>query len=102
MSALNPVIHQPTRLRIMASLVALEDEAQIEFTALRDLLGLTDGNLGAHLRTLEEHGYVTLEKTFVARRPCTFVAATSKGRQAFEEHVRALQAILAGVEGEVS
>ena len=99
MTTLNSVIHQPTRLRIMASLVALQDDAQIEFTTLRDLLGLTDGNLGAHLRTLEEHGYVHLEKTFVGRRPCTFVFATPEGRQAFEEHVRALRAILAGAEG---
>ncbi len=100
MSELNPIIHQPTRLRIMAALQALSDDAQIEFTTLRDLLSLTDGNLGAHLRTLEEHGYVQIEKTFVGRRPCTFIALTSEGRRAFDEHVRALQAILEGVGGE--
>ncbi len=102
MTALNPIIHQPTRLRIMASLSALTDDAQLEFTALRDLLDLTDGNLGAHLRTLEDHGYVHIEKTFVGRRPCTFIAITPEGRRAFKEHVQALKAILEGAQGETS
>ncbi len=94
MALLNELIHQPARLRIMAALVALDPEAQMEFTYLRDLLELTDGNLGAHLRKLEEAGYVALTKTFVARKPRTYAAATKRGRQAFEEHVAALETIL--------
>ena len=94
MGILNELIHQPARLRIMAALVALDPGAQMEFTYLRDLLDLTDGNLGAHLRKLEEAGYVEISKTFVARKPCTFAAASKRGRQAFDEHVAALESIL--------
>ena len=94
MPTLNELIHQPARLRIMAALVALDVNSQVEFTYLRDLLDLTDGNLGGHLRKLEEANYVTITKTFVARKPCTYVAATSLGRKAFEEHVAALEEIL--------
>jgi DNA-binding MarR family transcriptional regulator len=57
-------------------------------------LNLTDGNLGAHLLTLEEKGYIAVEKTFVARRPKTFVAATAAGRKAFAAHVAILRDIL--------
>jgi DNA-binding MarR family transcriptional regulator len=100
---LNEIIHQPVRMRIMAALVALQENGQMEFTLLRDVLSLTDGNLGAHLRKLEDAGYVSLEKTFVARKPRTFVATTKDGRQAFEAHVEALEQILSGAEvGEVS
>jgi DNA-binding MarR family transcriptional regulator len=91
---LDPVIHQPARLRIVASLAALPPTDAVEFTALRDLLGLTDGNLGAHIKRLEEGEYITVEKTFVDRKPRTFIALTTKGRQAFKQHVAALEAIL--------
>jgi len=94
MANLNKVIHQPVRLRIMAALVALQPDAQMEFTYLRDLFDLTDGNLGAHLRKLEEVDYVKLWKTFVARKPRTYISTTVKGRKAFEEHVTALERIL--------
>ncbi|HEY7355067.1 MAG TPA: transcriptional regulator [Ktedonobacterales bacterium] len=94
MSSLNELIHQPLRLRLMAILVALQPDAQIGFTALRDLLALTDGNLGAHLRKLEEAGYISVTKTFVARKPQTYLSATPVGRQAFAEHVAALETIL--------
>jgi DNA-binding MarR family transcriptional regulator len=95
---LNELIHQPVRLRIMAALVSLTDETQLEFTYLRDLLDVTDGNLGAHLRKLEDAGYVRLTKTFVARKPRTFAVATSLGRSAFEGHVAALESIMCGEE----
>lgn len=94
MAYLNELIHQPVRLRIMAALVALDTGSQMEFTYLRDLLELTDGNLGAHLRRLEEARYVAITKTFVARKPRTYVAVTKLGRQAFDAHVAALETIL--------
>ncbi len=101
MTELNDLIHQPVRLRVMAALVALEPRARLEFTYLRDLLELTDGNLGAHLKKLEEARYVTVTKTFVERKPRTYLAATRAGRLAFERHVAALEAVLAGA-GEAS
>src|SRR5512136_3180431 len=94
MAELNETIHQPVRLRIMAALVALEAGNEVDFIYLRDLLQVTDGNLGAHLRKLEEAGYIAVTKTFVDRKPRTYVAATPEGRRVFQEHVRALESIL--------
>lgn len=94
MDQLDPIIHQPARLQIMAALCQLNGRHQVDFGFLKTTLGLTDGNLGAHLATLEEKGYLALEKTFVEKKPKTFVAATPEGRKAFTSHVAALQAIL--------
>src|SRR5512135_1812681 len=94
MAALNETIHQPVRLRIMAALVTLDSGDEVDFTYLRELLDVTDGNLGAHLRKLEEAGYIAVNKTFVERKPRTFVSATPEGRRVFKEHVAALQSIL--------
>ncbi len=96
MAELNETIHQPVRLQIMAALVALDPSDDVDFTYLRDLLGVTDGNLGAHLRKLEDAGYIAVNKTFVERKPRTYVAATAEGRKAFQEHVTALESILKG------
>jgi DNA-binding MarR family transcriptional regulator len=94
MAGFNETIHQPVRLRIMAALMTLEPADEVDFSYLRDLLQVTDGNLGAHLRKLEEAGYVAINKLFVERKPRTFVAATTEGRKAFQEHVAALESIL--------
>jgi DNA-binding MarR family transcriptional regulator len=94
MAELNETIHQTVRLRIMAALVTLAPNEEVEFTYLRDLLEVTDGNLGAHLRKLEEAGYIGLNKTFVERKPRTYVSATVDGRKVFSEHVAALETIL--------
>ena len=94
MAALNETIHQPVRLRIMAALVTLEAGNEVDFAYLRDLLEVTDGNLGAHLRKLEEAGYIAVNKTFIERKPRTFICATPEGRQVFQEHVKALESIL--------
>ncbi len=94
MPRFDDLIHQPVRLRIMAALAALPPDASLDFTALRDMLDVTDGNLSTHLSKLENAGYIQVEKTFVMRRPKTFVSITEAGRRAFEEHVAALQELL--------
>jgi DNA-binding MarR family transcriptional regulator len=94
MSELDNIIHQPVRLRVMSALVTLEHSGQMDFIYLRDLLKATDGNLGAHLTKLEETGYIKIEKTFVARKPRTFISATDKGRDAFADHVTTLRQII--------
>jgi DNA-binding MarR family transcriptional regulator len=94
MAEINEIIHQTVRLRIMAVLVALDPDDEVEFTHLRNLLDVTDGNLGAHIRKLEENGYIQVNKTFVNRKPRTFIGATRDGRNIFKEHVEALQEIL--------
>jgi DNA-binding MarR family transcriptional regulator len=78
----------------MSALCSLRPHDQVDFSFLKDKLNLTDGNLGAHLRALEDAAYIVVEKTFVERRPKTFVAASANGRKAFAAHVAALQAIL--------
>ena len=94
MAQLNETIHQSVRLRIMAALVSLKPGDEVDFTYLRDLLEVTDGNLGAHLRKLEEAGYIVINKTFVERKPRSFMSATAEGRRVFQEHVNALESIL--------
>jgi len=94
MAELNPIIHQPTRLRIMATLVSLEKDEKADFVFLRDFLELTDGNLSVHLSKLEGAEYVMVEKAFVKRRPKTWICATMDGRNAFAAHVDALEAIV--------
>lgn len=90
----DPAIHQPTRLKIMAALKALPSRAQLEFTRLKAIVGATDGNLGAHISTLEESGYVEVEKTFVRKKPRTRVRLTRSGRRAFEDYVAYLREIV--------
>ena len=94
MSGPDEIIHQSMRLRIMAALNLLSAEAQLEFSRLKALVGATDGNLGAHLDTLERAGYVAIEKLFVGKKPQTRVSATAAGRRAFAEHVAYLRHIL--------
>ena len=96
MPEIDTIIHQPARLKIMASLMTLEPGEQVDFVYLRKILKLTDGNLGAHLTKLENAGYIKIEKTFIARKPRTFINATGKGRDAFQDHIDALEAIIHG------
>ena len=98
---LNPIIHQPLRLKIMATLVALDLKDKLNFVELRNLINATDGNLGAHLQKLESEGYIEIEKTFISRKPCTYLKATSKGRSAFDDHIKSLKAFLEEVESTV-
>lgn len=95
MATPDEIIHQTMRLRIMATLHALPNDALLEFTRLRAILGATDGNLGTHLGTLEGAGYITVTKDFLGRKPRTRVAATAAGRAAFEAHVAFLRGVLA-------
>jgi DNA-binding MarR family transcriptional regulator len=94
MAGPDEIIHQSLRLRIMATLNALPATDMMEFTRLRAILGATDGNLGAHVTTLENAAYIQVEKDFVAKKPRTRVAATAKGRKAFANHLAFLRALM--------
>ena len=94
---LDPAIHQPARLGI---LTAAAETKRIDFVSLRDLLDLTDGNLSRHLSTLEDAGYITIEKTFDGRKPRTWVSATKAGRKALKEEIAALREIIGAVDSE--
>jgi DNA-binding MarR family transcriptional regulator len=88
------IVHQPIRLKIMAALNALRSGETLDFSSLKTLIGATDGNLGAHLTTLEDAGYVAVTKDFVARKPRTQVSLTRAGRKAFAQHVAELRDII--------
>jgi DNA-binding MarR family transcriptional regulator len=89
------IIHQPVRLKIMAALKALPSAEQIEFVRLKKLVEVTDGNLGAHIQTLEQAGYIAVEKDFADNRPRTRVKMSKQGRRAFEDYVAYLRDIIA-------
>jgi len=88
------VIHQSARLKIMASLNAMHGADGMDFVELKQLVNLTDGNLGSHLTTLEKASYIRIDKQFVGKKPRTRVHLTGEGRKAFEKHVRYLREIL--------
>jgi Transcriptional regulators len=91
----DPLIHQPVRLKIMAALKALPAGDPIEFVRLKAIVGATEGNLGAHITTLEEAGYIGVEKDFVAKRPRTRVSLSKQGRRAYDEYLDYLREIIA-------
>ena len=90
---LNKVFESKIRLGIMSVLVANESA---DFATLKSLLGLTDGNLASHTRSLEEAGYIRCEKKFVGRKPNTTYIITSSGCEAFTAHINALENFLKG------
>ncbi len=67
------------------------------FTALRDTLDMTVGNLSTHLQKLETGGYVVIDKTFQGRKPATFVQLTDVGRKAFDQYLTDLRTLLKGL-----
>ena len=96
-NVLDPVIHAPARLRIVATLAALPDEARLSFTRLQDMLDLTPGNLITHLRKLEDAGYLTSETTGNGRASRTSIALTRHGRAALDTYTDALRNLLGGL-----
>jgi len=96
MSGPDEIIHQSTRLKLMAALRGLPSGEMVEFTRLKAILKATDGNLGAHLIALEKPGYIEVTKDFVGKKPRTRVAITRTGLVAFDDHVAYLREIIDG------
>lgn len=88
---IDAVIHERVRLAIVAALAV---SPQLSFAELKSMLELTDGNLSAHSRTLEEAGYIIVEKSFRGRRPYTEMQLTPQGRKAFERYLAMLRQIV--------
>ncbi len=93
-AGLDNTVHQRVRLGI---LTVLSEAERADFAYLRQTLELTDGNLSSNLATLEQAGYVEIEKTFEGRRPRTWVRATSAGRDALANEIAVLEGIVARV-----
>jgi DNA-binding transcriptional ArsR family regulator len=91
---LDPLIHVPARLRIVATLAALPDGDVLSFTRLQDMIGLTPGNLITHLRKLEDAGYVDTEKTGNGAASRTSVGLTRDGRAALDAYTATLRDLL--------
>ncbi len=88
---LDRVIHEKGRMAIMSLLAA---SPQLSFTELRDTLGMTDGNITAHARTLMEAGYIAVTKAFQGGRQVTSYALTPAGRKAFTGYIALLEQIV--------
>jgi len=91
---LDPVIHAPARLRIVATLAALPTGNALTFPRLQDRIGLTPGNLITHLRKLEDAGYIRTDKTGNGVASRTTVELTRQGRAALNTYALALRKLL--------
>jgi len=89
------LIHPATRLSVMALLAAAD---WADFAFIRDQLGLSDSALSKQLTTLDEAGYITIERPLSDRRRRVRARLTPLGRQRYAGHVAALQDIIAGVQ----
>ncbi len=94
---LDPLLQHRSRL---GALVLMSNADSLSFTRFRDLLGETDGNLGAQLRKLEEAGYVSVKKEFLDRKPVSWYSLTPVGRKKLKMHLKGLESLLKAAGGE--
>ena len=91
LSAIDPIIHAPARLKLITQLYVVEEA---DATFLSNATSLTWGNLATHLRKLEEHQYVKIDKEFHGRKPRTVISLTKRGRTAFQRYRTTIQTAL--------
>lgn len=92
LAALDPALEHRVRLAIA---VLLARHGEISFARFKEQLQLTDGNLGAQLRRLEDDGYIALRRDFVDRKPVTWYRLTKPGRKGLDKHLQALREVIA-------
>lgn len=90
-SHLNKAFESRVRLGIM-SLLMIHD--QLDFSALKSQLAITDGNMASHMTALEKLKYIQVRKKFIGKKPNTTYSATLSGKKAFQSHLAALEAII--------
>ena len=90
-SNLNKEFESRVRLGIMSVLMVNE---WVDFTEMKTLLEITDGNLASHSTALEKSDYIEVKKEFVGKKPRTSYRATASGKKAFDEHLTALEKLL--------
>ena len=90
---INKAFDHRIRLGIMSVLMVNESA---DFTSLKEILGVTDGNLASHAKALESENYIVVEKQFIGRKPNTKYIATKAGKKAFQEHIEALEKLISG------
>lgn len=87
----NKAFENKVRLGAMAALMV---NSKLSFNELKELLELTDGNLASHLKALEKAQYVTVNKSFIERKPNTTYKITPTGKQAFDLHLKVLEELI--------
>jgi DNA-binding MarR family transcriptional regulator len=92
---LNKVFDSRIRLGIMSALMVNES---VHFNELKELIEVTDGNLASHLKTLEESGFIKVQKGFVGRKTQTTYSVTKAGEKAFRQHLEALEQMIRSME----
>lgn len=90
-SGLNKVFESRIRLGIMSILMVNDS---FDFNSLKESLGVTDGNLASHLKTLEDNGLIEIRKQFIGRKPNTSYTITEKGMDLFKQHLNALEDLI--------
>ncbi|MDI1256117.1 MAG: transcriptional regulator [Flavobacterium sp.] len=88
---INKAFDHRIRLGIMSVLMVNESA---DFNTLKELLGVTDGNLASHTKALEIENYILIEKQFIGKKPNTTYAATKDGKKAFRDHIDALEKLI--------
>lgn len=88
---INKVLDHRIRLAVMSVLIVNQ---KVSFNHLKELLEITDGNLANHIKTLEKAEYLSIEKSFINRKPNTNYRATNSGRNAFKTHINALEILI--------
>jgi DNA-binding MarR family transcriptional regulator len=88
---INKAFDHRIRLGIMSVLMVNESA---DFSTLKELLGVTDGNLASHTKALELENYITIEKQFIGKKPNTSYRTTKEGRKAFQDHIAALEKLI--------
>jgi DNA-binding MarR family transcriptional regulator len=97
---LDRVIHEKARLGILTSLMV--HPKGLAFADLKQLCGLTDGNLSRHLQVLEEAQVVEIIKTFERKRPLTTCRMTPSGRRRFLEYIEVLDRVVRDAAGDAN
>ena len=92
---LNKIFDSRIRLGIMSSLLVNE---KMNFNELKELIAVTDGNLASHLKTLEDSGYIKVQKGFIGRKTNTSYSVTKAGEKAFKQHVDALEKMIRSIQ----
>ena len=88
---LNKTFESRVRLGLMSALVVND---ALDFNSLKDLLGITDGNLASHAGALEAEGYIKVKKSFVGKKTQTTYSVTTAGQRAFNNHIDALARLI--------
>ena len=91
---LNKTFDSRVRLGIMSTLMVND---QINFNDLKQLIGVTDGNLASHIKALEEIGYLKVNKGFVGKKTNTTYTITKLGERSFQQHLAALEKMINGM-----